>query len=96
MLITLKRDGVCADCGSEVPAGSKARWYKNGTIYGLTCHEQIKPEKKAAPKKAAQSKAAERLTASRKKAAKKRSKKRAARRVIPQTNGDGEVNWLAL
>lgn len=96
MLITLKREAVCEDCGSDIPAGSKARWYRNGKVYGLTCHEQIKPKKKAAPKKAAQSMAAERLTTSRKKAAKKRSKKRAARRVIPQTNGEGEVNWVSL
>ena len=77
MLITLKREAVCDEptCGSDIPAGSKARWYRNGKVYGLTCHEQIKP-KKAAKKKAA--------------------KKRAARRVIPQPNGEGEVNWVSL
>lgn len=39
-LITLKRDDVCADCGAALPAGVQARWYRNGKVYGLTCHEQ--------------------------------------------------------
>ena len=60
MLITLKREAVCDDCGSDIPAGSKARWYRDGKAYGLTCHEQIKP-KKAAKKKAAKKRAARRV-----------------------------------
>jgi len=37
-LIT-KYDGSCADCGSELPAGSKARYYGRGRLYGIDCHE---------------------------------------------------------
>lgn len=36
--ITLKYAGVCADCGARLPAGSRARWYGRGKVYGLTCH----------------------------------------------------------
>lgn len=40
MEITLKRDGTCADCGASLPAGTRARWYRNGTVFGLDCHEK--------------------------------------------------------
>ena len=39
MIITLQRDGTCADCGASLPAGTRARWYRNGAVYGLDCHE---------------------------------------------------------
>lgn len=35
--IELQRDDVCADCGTELPAGSIARVYRSG-VYGTTCH----------------------------------------------------------
>lgn len=38
MIITLTRDGTCADCGAHLPAGTTAKWYRNGSVYGLTCH----------------------------------------------------------
>jgi len=38
MIITLKREGACADCGAVLAAGTSARWYRNGKVYGLTCH----------------------------------------------------------
>lgn len=38
MVITLRRSGTCGECGAELPAGSKAKWYRNGKVYGLTCH----------------------------------------------------------
>ncbi len=38
MIITLQREGTCADCGATLPAGTQARWYRNGLVYGLTCH----------------------------------------------------------
>ena len=36
--ITLKHDAVCADCGTALPAGTKARWFRNGDVYGSDCH----------------------------------------------------------
>jgi hypothetical protein len=38
MMITLKHDAVCAECGGPIPAGAKARWYRNGDVYGSGCH----------------------------------------------------------
>jgi hypothetical protein len=38
MMITLKHDAVCVECGGPIPAGSKARWYRNGDVYGSGCH----------------------------------------------------------
>ena len=38
MIITLRRDGKCADCERELAAGTKAKWYKNGAIYCLDGH----------------------------------------------------------
>jgi hypothetical protein len=38
MRITLKHDAVCAECGGPIPAGAKARWYRNGDVYGFGCH----------------------------------------------------------
>ena len=36
--ITTNYDGSCADCGAALPAGSKARYYGRGKLYGVTCH----------------------------------------------------------
>ena len=38
MTITLKRAAKCQQCGAELPAGARANWYRNGTVYGLDCH----------------------------------------------------------
>ena len=38
--ITLKFDGICADCGAELPKGTTARWYGRGRIYGWGCHSE--------------------------------------------------------
>jgi len=40
--ITLKYPGTCKDCKASLPAGSRARWYGRGRVYGLDCHEQNK------------------------------------------------------
>jgi hypothetical protein len=40
MIITLKREGTCADCGATLAPGTRARWYRTGATYGLDCHEQ--------------------------------------------------------
>lgn len=37
--ITLKRDATCADCGATLLAGTLARWYRDGRVFGLTCHQ---------------------------------------------------------
>ena len=37
--ITLKYDGTCRDCGAELLAGTLARYYGRGRIYGTECHE---------------------------------------------------------
>ena len=38
-IITMKYAGVCKDCGTDLEAGTKAKWYGRGRIYGLDCHE---------------------------------------------------------
>jgi hypothetical protein len=38
MTITLKRAATCAQCGAALPVGARASWYRNGAVYGLTCH----------------------------------------------------------
>jgi len=38
MLITLRRDATCKQCGAAIAAGEKAKWYRNGDVYGLDCH----------------------------------------------------------
>lgn len=38
--ITLKFPGRCADCGADLPVGSKARWYGRGRVFGIGCHEK--------------------------------------------------------
>jgi len=43
MVITLRRAGVCADCGAALAAGTAARWYRSGKVYGLACHEPAPP-----------------------------------------------------
>jgi len=48
MVITLRRAGVCADCGAALPVGASARWYRSGKLYGLTCHEPAPPAERAA------------------------------------------------
>ena len=47
-LIT-KYDGSCADCGAELPAGSKARYYGRGRLYGVDCHEDTAKTDTAPP-----------------------------------------------
>ncbi len=37
-IITLKYPATCADCGASLPAGSRARWYGRGRVYGVDCH----------------------------------------------------------
>jgi hypothetical protein len=43
--ILTRYEGKCADCGSDIPIGSQARYYGRGTLYGITCHAQ-KPNRK--------------------------------------------------
>jgi len=38
--ISLRRAAKCADCGADLPVGTRAKWYRNGAVYGLTCHER--------------------------------------------------------
>ena len=56
-LIT-KYDGSCADCGAELPAGSKARYYGRGRLYGIDCHEDTAKTSAAPPILAALTEAA--------------------------------------
>ena len=37
--ITLRYAARCADCGAQLPAGTRARWYRRGVVYGLACHD---------------------------------------------------------
>ena len=41
-LIT-KYTGTCADCGAELPTGSKARYYGRGRLYGEDYHGAAYP-----------------------------------------------------
>jgi hypothetical protein len=43
MIITLRYDSTCRDCGAPLAAGTKARWYKGGKTYGLDCHTMSAP-----------------------------------------------------
>jgi hypothetical protein len=45
-IITLRRPDTCADCGAALPIGARARWYRNGAVYGLDCHEQKAPSER--------------------------------------------------
>jgi hypothetical protein len=47
-LIT-KYTGTCADCGAELPTGSKARYYGRGRLYGVDCHEDTAKTSTAPP-----------------------------------------------
>ena len=47
-LIT-KYTGACADCGAELPAGTKARYYGRGRLYGVDCHEDTAKTTTAPP-----------------------------------------------
>jgi len=38
--ITLKYSGRCKDCGAFLPAGSRAKYYGRGRIYGIGCHSK--------------------------------------------------------
>jgi hypothetical protein len=40
MTITLKRAAHCKQCGAALPIGSRAKWYRNGDVYGLNCHSR--------------------------------------------------------
>jgi len=42
MTITLKREGTCAECGATLPAGTRAKWYRDGSLYCLG-HEDARP-----------------------------------------------------
>jgi hypothetical protein len=46
--ITLKYDGTCRDCGAELLAGTIARYYGRGRIYGTECHEDTRPDPRRA------------------------------------------------
>jgi len=39
-VITLKFAGTCKECGTELPVGTKAKWYGRGVVYGLDCHSK--------------------------------------------------------
>jgi len=44
--ITLRYDATCRDCGARLPAGTRARYYKRGFIYGLDCHPRPQKRRK--------------------------------------------------
>ena len=39
-LIAIKYAGRCHECGAVLPAGSEARYYGHGILYGIACHPQ--------------------------------------------------------
>jgi hypothetical protein len=40
--ITLKYEAECKDCGALLAAGTLARYYGRGRIYGIGCHEDTR------------------------------------------------------
>lgn len=38
--IRLRYPASCRDCGADLPAGSRARYYGRGRVYGLECHDK--------------------------------------------------------
>ncbi|MBA7515791.1 hypothetical protein ES705_07850 [subsurface metagenome] len=48
-VITLQRPAVCADCGAELPAGTKARYYSADRIYCESHDEPAAGETAAKP-----------------------------------------------
>ena len=41
-IIKLKYAAKCKECGADLPAGSKARYYGRGIVYGVECHADTK------------------------------------------------------
>lgn len=39
-IITLRYPSECKECGTPLPAGTKARWYRRHGVYGLDCHQK--------------------------------------------------------
>ena len=48
-VITLQRAAVCADCGADLPVGTKARYYSAERIYCESHDEPAAGEKAARP-----------------------------------------------
>jgi len=42
-MITLKYPAKCAECGTDLHPGDKARFYGMGKVYGTTCHARTDP-----------------------------------------------------
>jgi hypothetical protein len=45
-IITLKYSAKCAQCGTKLPAGTKAKFYNSRHIYGLDCHDKTERQPK--------------------------------------------------
>jgi hypothetical protein len=44
MVIKLRKPATCHDCGKRIEAGTLAKWYRSGAVFGLFCHgEQVRP-----------------------------------------------------
>ncbi len=41
--VTLRYPATCADCGAELAAGEKARYYGPYRVYGIGCHARSDP-----------------------------------------------------
>lgn len=41
-VITLRFAATCRDCGAHLPAGTRARYYGRGKVYGLDCHDDTR------------------------------------------------------
>jgi hypothetical protein len=38
MVIKLRKPATCHDCGARIEAGTLAKWYRTGAVFGLFCH----------------------------------------------------------
>ena len=41
--LTLRHPTTCADCGAELAAGDRARYYGPYRVYGIGCHARTDP-----------------------------------------------------
>ena len=53
--IVLKFESKCADCGSTLPVGTKAKWYfRSRKVYGVGCHKKSESTYRQRPRTAYQ------------------------------------------
>lgn len=44
--ISLKYPAACAECGTSLEVGARARWYGRGRVYGIGCHPGLSSDRR--------------------------------------------------